>query len=76
MTTHIKRNRFDDFKAHAFEYGFHKFANEWCNAHGKVAVFVTEKGDVFAVNGKYIINDVPYEYISKLVWDGFIKKEN
>lgn len=74
MTTHIKQERFDEFKKRAFEYGFRKVANEWVSIQGGRFLGVKENGELYAFVNKEIITDVPFEYIQKLVWDGFIKK--
>ena len=74
MTTYIKQERFDEFKARAFEYGYKRFANEWCKTFARCEIYVKADGEMVAVIDKKIVRDIPYDYISKLVWDGFIKK--
>ena len=75
MITSIKQERFDDFKAHAFEYGFVPMSNQWVDTHSsKAMLFVKENGELYAFVDGAIVTDVPHDYIPNLVWDGLIKK--
>jgi hypothetical protein len=75
MITAIKEERFEDFKNNAIWYGFCRMSNEWVNTQSKKRfIFVKDNREMYVFEKGKVITDVPYDYIPKLVWDGYIKK--
>ena len=74
MTTKIKDNRLADFFKNAFELGYKKRGNAYTKDSGNYHIVIRQDGAVVALANQERIEDVPYDAIPNLVWQGYIEK--
>ena len=74
MKTRIKSNRLEEFERRAFEYGFAKVGLAFVKDYRRFHIIVMPNGEIIARENGKKVDDIGFDIIPKLVWDGFIEK--
>ena len=74
MRTRIKPERYKEFCANAFNYGFRRVNQVLCKETNNYHIVIKSTGQIVAWKGSSKITDIDFDIIPALVWDGYVQK--